>query len=94
MMHLNGWFKDSLLTGDWYGFAVKLVGNSNANSIKTQHCGGGDSFALQQMLNLWYNSTVAVDRSWQNIVNALKKLEKISVIESIEKECKILAKPT
>ena len=89
MKHLHGWFKDSSLTGNWYGFAVELVGNSNANGIQKQYSGGGNSFALQEMLNVWYNSTVGVDRSWQKIVDALDILGKISVIESIEKECKI-----
>ena len=89
MTHLNGWFKNSSLGDDWYDFAVDLVEKSNASSIQNQHHGGWNGFALLEILKVWYDSTVAADRSWQKIINALEELDKIDVIESIEKECKI-----
>ena len=85
MRHLSKWCKDSSLT-DWYEFAVRLVGESDAKNIEAKHCGGGDSLALQEMLKVWYESTV--DCSWQTIINALKELKRNDVIESIENKCK------
>lgn len=89
MDHLTTWSKKSpLCINDWYWFAVKLVEEDNAKIIERKHFGGGNRLALQKMLTFWWDNTD--DRSWEKIVDALKKLEgTMDIIESIEEECQI-----
>ena len=82
---LQRWSANSPLCVKWYGFAVDLVGQQQANIIKGTCSGGGAHQCLQDMLNVWHQSTT--DHSWQTIINALTEIEEFRVIDSIEDEC-------
>ena len=78
--------KSPLYVGhQWYGFAVDLVGEQEANITMGSYSGGGTHECLQNMLNVWNQSTT--DHSWQTIINALTEIKKFRVIDSIEDEC-------
>ena len=87
MKDLQKWSKKSPLANgiSWYNFAVELVGMNDAEKIRANHFGGGNHSCLQRMLLVWYDSTT--DHSWQMIIDALTDMDKLSVVESIEKEC-------
>ena len=85
MKYIIRWSKHSPLRTDWYKFAVELVGKSNADTIKATYYGGGSDSCLQRVLKTWYESTT--NHSWQIIIGALRQMDEIHVIESIEKEC-------
>ena len=85
MRDLQKWSKDSPLRASWYNFSVDLVNKINTEVIRAKYFGGGCHSCLQRMLTVWYDSTT--DHSWQMIIDALTDMEKISVVESIEKEC-------
>ena len=82
------WTKNSPLRVDWYTAAVDLVGNSEANAILANHSGGGNKECLRKSLDKWWNSTVAANRNWQTIVDALEKIgECVRVVEDITDKC-------
>ena len=85
--HINRWYKNSVLRTSWYNFAVELVGKNDAEIIRAKYFGGGNHSCLQRMLVAWYDATV--DHSWQMIVDALKEMDEIQVIESIEDNCQV-----
>ena len=87
VLHLQRWSENSPLRigHGWYNFAVDLVGKQKADIIKGTCSGGGTHECLQNMLNVWHNSTT--DHSWQTIINALTEIEAFRVIDSIEDEC-------
>ena len=87
MIHLHRWSKDSPLCDDWYDFAIELVGESKAEIIQLKHSGYGFHSPLRLMLTLWYDSIR--NHSWKMIIDALRKMDKPQVIESVEKECRI-----
>ena len=88
MDHLTTWSKKSqLCNDDWNWFAVKLVGPIEAKTIENKHFGGGNHLALQQMLRFWWDHTD--DRSWKKIIDALEKIKRMDVIDSIEEECQL-----
>ena len=89
MEHLQRWSANTPLCIDWYNFAVDLLGNQEANMIRATNAGGGVRQCLQDMLNVWFNSTT--DRNWQVITNALTEIKAFPVIDSIEDECLDLA---
>ena len=72
---------------DWYGVAVELVGNSEANAIQTNHSGGGNKECLRKTLNKWWGTTIAANRSWQVIVDALEDIDAVRVAEDITDKC-------
>lgn len=81
------WAKDSPLRSNWYIMAVELVGNAEANAIQANHSGGGNKECLLKLLSKWWNTTTAANRNWQVIVDALKEIEAIKVIEDITDKC-------
>ena len=82
------WAKNSPLRVDWYAVAVELVGNSEANAILANHSGGGNKECLRKSLNKWWNGTVAANRNWQTIVDALKEIgDFVRVVEAINDKC-------
>ena len=88
MAHLTMWSKNSpLCINDWNWLAVKLVGPNNAKIIEHTHFGGGHHSALQKMLMLWWDNTD--DCSWKKIIDALEKMNRRDVIQSIEDELKL-----
>lgn len=82
------WAKNSPLRVDWYTVAVELVGNSEANAILANHSGGGNKECLRKSLNKWWNSSVAANRNWQTIVDALEEIgDSVRVVEDIIDKC-------
>ena len=88
MKHINRWSKNSLLRTSWYSFGLELVDKNTVEIIRATYFGGGSHSCLQRMLVTWYDSTP--DHGWQMIVDALKEMEEIRVIESIEQCCQAL----
>ena len=84
MADLQRWALDSPLCTDWYNFAVELVGKQKAGIIKYECSGGGCNECLQKMLTFWHDSST--DHSWEVITAALKEIEAVRVIETIEDE--------
>ena len=85
MKDLQKWSKNSPLRVSWFNFAADLVSKINAEVIRAKYFGGGCHSCLQRMLLVWYNSNT--DHSWEVIIDALTDMEKLSVVESIKKEC-------
>ena len=85
------WTKQSpLRTGNWYGFAVELIGHNEANAIQANHGRGGNEECLRMLLNKWWNHTIEADRSWQFIVDTLEKVGGcVLVIQAITDNCSI-----
>ena len=88
MKLLQSWSKNSLLRtkpGDWYNFAVELIGKTKADNIRSDLSGGGNHVCLQKMLGIWYDSTDG--HNWQTIIDALTEMDRFPLIESIEVKC-------
>ena len=84
MSLLLRWSKNSNLHGEWYSFAVELIGETNTAIIENTHYGGGNRSCLERMLIIWYN---AGGHNWQTIIDALTEMDEFAVIDNIEKEC-------
>ena len=81
------WVKKSPLRVDWYEIAVELVGNNQADAIQANHSGGGNKECLRKVLNKWWSSSTESSRNWQTIVDALREIDAVQVIEDITAKC-------
>jgi len=86
--HVMKWGKQSPMRTDWFGFATKLLGKSEADTMKQDLNGRGNKECLESLIGIWYNTTVG--HSWQMIVDALNEVSTAErVLERIKEECTI-----